>query len=292
MSAPTPHARDTVGFLRRHVPIVDWLQGYQRRWLKGDAIAGLSVWALIVPQGLAYASIAGVPVQYGLYTAFAALVAYAVFGTSRQVVQGPSATVAAVSVAVITPVVGVAALGTDAAATYAAALAIVTGVVYFALGALRMGWVSNFLSRAVIAGFILGFAIGIIIDQSHKLFGVEKVDGTYAEVLVGTLRELPETDSTTLAVGATSLAVLLLMRRFAPRWPRALIVMAVAIVVVGAFGLAEQGVKVTGEVPAGLFSIGIPDIAWSSCAEAASISSWPGCMPTSWRCGSAPGRST
>jgi high affinity sulfate transporter 1 len=179
------------------------------------------------------------------------------------VVQGPSATVAAVSAAVITPLVGVAALGSDDAATYAAALAIVTGIVYVALGVLRMGWVSNFLSRAVIAGFILGFAFGIIIDQSHKLFGVEKVDGTYAQVLVGTVRELPGTHLTTLAIGATSLAVLLVMRRYAPRWPRALIVMALSIAAVGALDLADRGVSVTGDVPTGFFSIGVPDIAWS-----------------------------
>ena len=131
-----------------------------------DGVAALSVWALLIPQALAYATIAGVPVQYGLYTAFAALIAYAIFGTRRQVVQGPSATVAAVSTAVITPLAGAAALGSPrrrfrgrprwrsppAPSIWSSA-------------SLRMGWVSNFLSRAVLAGFILGFAIGIVIDQ-------------------------------------------------------------------------------------------------------------------------------
>ena len=135
-------------------------------------MAGLSVWALLVPQSLAYATLAGVPVQYGLYTAFAALVAYPIFGTSRQLVAGPSAAVCAVSAAVITPLVGAAALGTGEAVGYTAALALATGAVYVALGLLRMGWVSTFLSKAVMAGFVLGFSIGIIIDQSHKLLGV------------------------------------------------------------------------------------------------------------------------
>jgi sulfate permease, SulP family len=114
------------GLLRRYVPIFDWLPSYDRRWLPGDAVAGLSVWALLVPQSLAYATIAGVPVEYGLYTAFAALIAYPIFGSSRHLAQGPSAAVCAVSAAVITPIVGSAALGTGKAVGYTAALALAT----------------------------------------------------------------------------------------------------------------------------------------------------------------------
>jgi SulP family sulfate permease len=249
--------------LVRVLPIAGWLPGYRRKWLRADALAGLSVWALLVPQALAYATIAGVPVQYGLYAAFAALLAYAVFGSSRQLVTGPSATVAAVTAAVIAPLAGSAALGTQKAVGYAAALAIAAGVIYVLLGLLRMGWVSNFLSKAVLAGFILGFAIGIIIDQSHKLFGVTKVDGTYAQILWGTLKEISHTSLTTMAVGAASLGALLLMRRYLRLWPRALIVMAVSIVAVGVFDLSAHGVKVTGHVPTGMFSVGTPGIGWS-----------------------------
>jgi high affinity sulfate transporter 1 len=178
-------------------------------------------------------------------------------------IQGPSATVAAVSAAVITPLVGATALGTSKAAPYAAALALAAGGIYVLLGLLRMGWVSNFLSKAVLAGFILGFAIGIIIDQSHKLLGVSKVDGTYVQVLVGTIKELPDTNVPTLILGAVALAVLLLLRRWLPKWPRALIVMALSILAVSALDLASEGVKVTGEVPTGLFSVGLPGIGWS-----------------------------
>ena len=105
------------GGLSTYVPILRWLPGYERRWLVADAVAGLSVWALLVPQSLAYATIVGVPVQYGLYTAFAALLAYPLFGTSKHLVVGPSATVGAVSAAVVTPLIGAAALGTDEAAS-------------------------------------------------------------------------------------------------------------------------------------------------------------------------------
>jgi SulP family sulfate permease len=164
---------------------------------------------------------------------------------------------------VITPLVGATALGTNKAVPFAAALALAAGAIYVLLGLLRMGWVSNFLSKAVLGGFILGFAIGIIIDQSHKLLGVSKVDGTYVQVLVGTIRELPDTNVPTLILGTTALAVLLLMRRWLPEWPRALIVMALSILTVGALDLASEGVKVTGEVPTGLFSVGLPGIGWS-----------------------------
>ena len=251
------------GLLHRYFPILGWLPHYDRKWIAGDAVAGLSVWSLLVPQSLAYATLAGVPVQYGLYTAFVALIAYPIFGTSRQLVQGPSAAVCAVSAAVITPIVGAAALGTGKAVGYSAALALATGAVYVALGLLRMGWVSTFLSKAVMSGFVLGFSIGIIIDQSHKLLGVPGVDGSYVQELWGTLKEIPDTNLTTLAVGGGSLALLLLMRHFRPRWPRMLIVVALAIIASSALSLADHGVAVTGDVPTGLFSVQAPGVGWS-----------------------------
>jgi SulP family sulfate permease len=253
----------TPGRFERYLPILAWLPRYERKWLAADTVAGLSVWALLVPQSLAYASLVGVPVQYGLYAAFAALIAYPLFGTSRHLVEGPSATVGAVSAAVVAPLAGAAAIGTSKAVGYTAALALVTAALYLALGLLRMGWVSTFLSRAVMAGFILGFSIGIIIDQSHKLFGVDIDTGTYAEELWWTLKALPDTSATTLVVGAASLGLLLLMRYLLPKWPRALIVMTLAIVAVHVLDLTSDGVAVTGDVPTGLFSIGLPGVGWS-----------------------------
>jgi SulP family sulfate permease len=247
----------------RYIPILRWLPRYDRRWLATDALAGLSVWALLVPQSLAYATLAGVPVQYGLYTAFAGLLAYPLFGTSKHLVEGPSAAVCAVCAAVIAPLAGAAAMGTSDAAPFAAALALLTGGVYVVLGLLRMGWVSTFLSKAVMAGFVLGFSIGIIIDQVPSLLGVAAPSGSYVEELWGTIKAVLDASGTTFAVGAGSLALLLLMRFSLPKWPRALIVMALAIVAVDVFDLSAHGVAITGEVPTGLFSVGIPDIAAS-----------------------------
>jgi sulfate permease, SulP family len=170
--------------------------------------------------------------------------------------------VAAVSAAVIGPIVGVGALGSSKAVGYTAALALATGAVYLVLGLLRLGWISNFLSKAVLGGFVVGFAIGIIIDQSHKLLGVDEVAGSYVQELVGTITQIPSTSLATLGVGATSLAALLLMRQFLRQWPRALIVMALSILAVQALDLADEGVAVTGDVPTGLFSLGLPGVGW------------------------------
>ncbi len=189
-----------------------------------------------------------------------ALIAYAIFGTSKQVIQGPSATVAAVSTAVITPLVGAAAIGTEEAVPWAAALALAAGAVYLVLGVLRMGWVSNFLSRAVLAGFIFGFAIGIVIDQVPKLLGTDAVDGSYAEELWHVLGELGDVSLTTLVIGAASLAILLPLRYLRPKWPRALLVVVLTTAAASLLDLSDHGVAVTGNVPTGLFSIGIPDI--------------------------------
>jgi SulP family sulfate permease len=246
--------------LRRFLPILEWLPKYDRSWLASDAVAGLSVWALLVPQALAYATLAGVPVQYGLYTSFVALVAYALFGTSRQLVQGPSAAVCAVSAAVVGPLIGTSALGTSSAVGYTAALALAAGALYVVLGLLKMGWVSNFLSKAVMAGFVLGFSVGIVIDQAYKLLGVPQSEGSYMQKLWGTLTELGKTSGTTLAVGAASVGLLLLMRYRFPKLPRALIVMTLAILAVRAFDLS---VSVVGHVPTGLPSVGLPGVGWS-----------------------------
>jgi high affinity sulfate transporter 1 len=250
--------------LARHIPILSWLPRYKASWLSADLIAGLSVWALLVPQGIAYSSIAGVPPQYGLYTALGALVGYALFGTSRQLITGPSATVAAVSFSLVTL------LATDPSSSewvgFTAALALMAGLIYVLLGLLRMGWISNFLSKAVLEGFIFAFGIGLMVDQSHKLLGVPKVDGSYWDVLVGTVREIGQTNVYTLAVGVGALALLLLMRRFAPKLPRALIVVVLGILVATLLPLnADYGVKIVGAVPTGLPSLAVP---------AAPVSDW------------------
>jgi SulP family sulfate permease len=248
------------GRLARRVPLVGSIASYERAWLSKDLVAGVSVTALLVPQSIAYASIGGVPPQIGLYAALGGLVGYALFGSSRQVVTGPSATVAAVSFSVVSLL---ASAGSPNFVAYSAVLALAAAVVYIALGALKMGWIANFLSTAVLGGFVFAFGIGLIIDQSHKLLGVPGGDGTYMQKLWSTLKQLPDTSGTTLAVGLGALALLLVLRRFAPTWPRALIAVVLGIAVSSLLDLTTHGVAIVGHVPTGLPSVGVPHFAWS-----------------------------
>jgi len=242
--------------LKQYLPILSWLPHYKAEWLRFDIIAALSVWALLVPQGIAYSSIAGVPAQYGLYAALGALLGYALFGTSGQVITGPSAAIAAVSASVIALW---AAAGSPEWVAYTATLAVTAGLVYLLLGWLKMGWVSHFLSGAVLGGFVFGFGIGLIVDQTPKILGVPKAEGSYFQVLIGVIKALPETSIPTLMVGASSILLLLLMRRFLPKLPRTIIVVILGIIVSSMLGLADYGVSVVGTVPTGL-----PSIVWPS----------------------------
>jgi SulP family sulfate permease len=241
--------------LVRSVPILGWLPAYEKSWLVPDLLAGLSVWALVVPQALGYADVVGVPAQYGLYTILGASVLYAVFATTRQVVTGPSASVAAVTAPVAA--LYVASSSPDYLSTVIA-LTMAVGVVYVLLGLFRMGWVSNFLAKAVLEGFIFAVGFGLIVDQLPKILGIPKTHGSYWDVLVGVVKDLDQTNRTTLVVGAAAVGLLLLMRHKAPRLPRSFIVVLLGILVVSAFDLSEDGVAVVGDVPTGLPSVAFP----------------------------------
>ena len=218
-------------------------------------IAGVTVWAVLTPESIAYASIAGVPVQYGLYTALGAAVLFALFTGTRQVIAGPSGPIAAVAASVCTIVV---AADSPRYLTAMAGLALATALVYVLLALFRMGWVSNFLASPVLEGFIFAFGLGLIADQLHKVLGVAKVDGTYWQKLIGTLQELPQTDLWTLAVGGAAVAFLLVMRAYVPLLPRAIIAVVVSIIVGALLGLESHGVAVVGDLPSGLPSLVLP----------------------------------
>jgi high affinity sulfate transporter 1 len=237
--------------------IVEWLPRYKSEWLRFDVIAALSVWALLVPQGIAYSSIAGVPAQYGLYAALGSLVGYALFGTSGQVVTGPSAAIAAVSASVVTLW---ATSGSSEWTAYTATLAVSAGLIYILLGLLKMGWISHFLSGAVLAGFVFGFGFGLIVDQLPKILGVPKESGSYFRVLVGVVNDISDTSLATLTVGLLSILVLLVFRRFLPRLPRTIIVVVLGILMSDLLNLEDHGVKIVGEIPTGLPSFVWPDL--------------------------------
>jgi high affinity sulfate transporter 1 len=243
--------------LKKMFTVGEWLPGYRSEWFRFDVVAALSVWALLVPQGIAYSSIAGVPAQYGLFAALGSLLGYAIFGTSGQVITGPSAAIAAVSASVVT-------LWADSGSSewiaYTSTLAVSAGLIYVLLGVLRMGWISHFLSGAVLAGFVFGFGFGLIVDQTPKILGVPKESGSYFRVLVGVVRDIADTSGPTLVVGLLSILLLLVFRRYLPKLPRTIVVVVVGIIVSDLLNLEDRGVKVVGDIPGGLPSLVWPDL--------------------------------
>ena len=248
----------------RYVPILSWLPRYDRSWLPFDAIAGLTLWGLVVPEGMAYAGIAGLPPQAGLYTLVASLLIYALLGTSRHLsVGGTSATAALLASSVAAALVASAsatASDPQTYATYAAGFVLVTGLVFLVAGIARMGFITQFLSKPVMDGFVVGLAIFVTVGQLNKLFGVEKTEGNTVEKLLGIIRELPQANLATVAVGAAALLALALLPRGSRRIPAGLAVLFGAIILSAALGLEDRGVAVVGALPAGLPVPAIPSV--------------------------------
>jgi SulP family sulfate permease len=246
-----------VGVSEARVPVLfGSLAGYRRRWLRGDLIAGLTVWAVLVPEALAYASIAGVSPVVGLYAAPAALFFYAMFGSSRHLVVGPMSATAALSAAAVADLTTG---GPDDVLAFTGVLAIMTGVFALAAGLLRLGFLANFISEPVLKGFIIGLALTIIIGQVPKLFGFERTEGDFFEQAWGVIGHLDDTDGTTLAVGLASLAIVLGLRRWLPVVPGSLVAVAVGVALVKVFDLADDGVAIVGQIDSGLPSLGLPE---------------------------------
>ena len=203
---------------------------------------------MLVPEALAYASIAGVSPVVGLYAAPGALILYAVFGSSKHLVVGPMAATAALSAAAVAPY---AASGTDEFLSLTIALALVVGVIALVAGLLRLGFLASFISEPVLKGFIIGLALTIIVGQLPKLFGVEKGDGDFFEQLWDLLRELGDTSGLTLLVGLLSLALVLILKERAPAIPGSLAAVLLGIAAVAVFNLDQHGVEIVGNIDAG-----------------------------------------
>lgn len=233
------------------------LHGYQRSWLRGDLIAGLTVWAVLVPEALAYASIAGVSPVVGLYAAPGALVLYAALGSSRQLVVGPMSATAALSAATVAALVPV---GGDRFVAMTAALAITTGISALLAGVLRLGFLANFISEPVIKGFIVGLALTIIVGQVPKLFGIRKGSGDFFAQCWHVVSHLGDTSLLTLLVGALSLALILALHRLAPVVPGSLVAVLLGIAAVKLLNLDHHGLEIVGPIKSGLPSLGLPNV--------------------------------
>ena len=252
---PERHARRQA--ITRYVPILAWLPQYDRADLRFDAIAAIVSWGVMVPAAMAYAGLAGMPPETGLVTAFAALAAYAVFGTSRHLKVTASSSVAILSASVVGAI-----LSSRDPASYvalSAGLALVVGIILVVAGAARLGFLSQFLAISVVTGFVIGLAITITIGQVPGLLGIPSVSGTTFERLVGMGQEvLKLTDPITAILGIGSLIGILVLKRLAPRIPGPLIALVVGIAFSTALDLSARGVDVVGEIQTGVPLPSIP----------------------------------
>lgn len=254
-TTPTPQTGEP-SVLQRFVPIVSWMPRYRKSWFRPDLLAGLTVWALLVPEAMAYAEIAGMPPETGLYAAIGAILGYAIFGTSRQLFVGPSSTVAILSAATV----AVVATGDDWV-DVTIALALLVGAMLIVAGLLRLGFISVFMSKPVLTGFTFGLGLVIAVGQLNKIFGVEGGDGNFFDQLWAVIEELPDADGRTTLIGLVSLTVLLVSRKvFGHKVPMALLVVFASILLSNLLDWEDLGVHVVGDIPASLPTPTFPSI--------------------------------
>jgi SulP family sulfate permease len=256
-----------LGRLAARMPAIGLVRTYERSWLRLDALAAVTVWALLVPQALAYAQLAQVDAVVGLYAAMGAAVGYVLLGGVRSMNVGPEATVALLTASVVAPL---AAGDPVRYLALAAALALVAGGWLILAGIIGLGFVTRFLSRPLLLGYVAGSAIVMIVSQLDSLIGVklEAQDDTLAE-LAETIRRLGETDLTTLVVGLGVIGVVLLVRRIDRRLPAYLVAVLAAIAVSAIADLAEKGVAVVGTIEPGLPAMGLPAVGLADLASLA-----------------------
>lgn len=233
---PTPAAR----------PVASWLPGYRKKWLRGDTLGALTAWALIVPECVAYAQIAGVPPQNAFYAAPVALLVYALVGRSNFLIVGATSAAAVLSAATVAEI---SADPADAVGL-SAALAVIVGAVLLVAGLARLGFITNFLAEPALVGFLFGMALTIVVRQAAKLTGVSSGDGNFFERLWTILRQAPKWSLTTLAVAIAALVMLFLLERWLPRLPAALIVLILGLAASSLLRLDDHGVETVGKIPA------------------------------------------
>lgn len=252
----------------RYLPLVASLRGYSHSRLRTDALAGITVAALALPASMAYADIAGLPVTAGLYSLLLPLVVYALLGSAPWLVVGPESTIALLVAAGLAPL---AVAGTAEYTTLAAALAVGVGAVYLAARLLRLGWIADYFSQAVLVGYITGVAILIVLGQFGKLVGLSS-DQDNAVIAVGDIvADLGQANAATVALAAASLLLLIGLRLFLPRFPAALLVVVLGIVASWSLDLAAHSVNVAGPVPAGLPEFAIPRVGGHELAQLAGV---------------------
>jgi len=237
--------------------MIDWLKEYRKDWLRPDGIAGLTTAAVVIPKAMAYATIAGLPVQVGLYTAFVPMLIYALTGSSRPLSVSTSTTLAILMGAQLSLLVP----GGDAGALQraSATLVLMVGVLLVLAAALRLGFVANFISEPVLTGFKAGIGVVIVVDQLPKLLGIHFPKGPFFDNLLSIVKGIPETSVPTLCVALAMIALLFALEHWTPRAPAPLIAVAAGIGGMALLGLSSLGVEAVGDIPRGLPSLTLPD---------------------------------
>jgi len=249
------------------VPAITWLRGYEKPWLRADILAGLIAAAVVVPKAMAFATIAGLPVQVGLYTAFVPMVVYALLGTSRPLSVSTTTTISVLTAAEMQKTAPNG--GPGELITAGATLAVLVGAMLILASLLRLGFIANFISDPVLAGFKAGIGLVIVVDQIPKLLGIHIEKTGFLRDIGSLILHLPQTSRIVLAISVVMLMVMILLERFAPRAPAPLIAVALGIAASGLLGLAHYGVSMVGSIPRGL-----PHFTWPNRGLVEEM--WPG----------------
>ncbi|WP_435156698.1 SulP family inorganic anion transporter [Haladaptatus sp. DFWS20] len=241
--------------IQSDLPVTEWLPEYDRSWLRSDIVSGLTVSAAVIPGGLAYASLAGLPPQTGLYAALMGALTYVFFASSRQVIVGPTSPLAVLLLTEVGPIAAGSAMGYISLVT---TTTIMVGIICVFAWIFRLGDLVNFISGSVLTGFASGAGLYIISTQLGKIFGISGSSGTFFQRVGFIIAHLNEAQSTTVAVGLVSIVLLLLGKRFLPRAPTALLVVLLAIVVSSILNLQARGVTIVGQIQSGLPPVTVP----------------------------------
>ncbi|HTO72741.1 MAG TPA: SulP family inorganic anion transporter [Gemmatimonadales bacterium] len=253
----------------RRLPLLDWLPGYQKAWIRHDVVAGLTAAAIVIPKAMAFATIAGLPIEVGLYTSLIPMVIYAILGSSRPLSVSTTTTISILTAAELAAAVPNGDSAQLLAAT--AAVALLVGAILAAAAVLRLGFVANFISEPVLIGFKAGIGLVIVLDQLPKLLGIHYDKGRFFQNIVSTVRALPEASIPTVAVGLGTILLLVALEYWTPKLPAPLVAAAVAITALAIFGLDSRGVATVGHVPQGLPTLVHPDLSLFTVL-------WPGAM--------------
>jgi high affinity sulfate transporter 1 len=234
------------------------MPSYKKEWLRLDLVAGLTTAAVVIPKSMAFATIAGLPVQTGLYVAFIPMFVYALFGTSRPLSVSSTTTIALLSASQLALVS--AGRGPAEMMAAAAALALLTGLFLALAGVLRLGFLANFISEPVLTGFKGGIGLVIVVDQLPKLLGIHIIKSGFFQDIISVIQHIPDSGKLTVIMAVVMLALLLGLGRFVPRIPAPLVAVVLGISVVALFGLKEAGLSLVGYIPPGIPAPVLPDI--------------------------------